>query len=62
MRVTVAGYQSVSILRGGPNTQIRETARHLPTAGVEPSFFDPWRPFTAADTDLFHLFAANVGT
>lgn len=62
MRATVAGYQAVSILRGGPNTQIRGTVRHLPAFGVEASFFDPWKPFGPSDTDVFHLFAANIGT
>jgi glycosyltransferase involved in cell wall biosynthesis len=62
MKVSVAGYQAISILRGGPNTQIRETARHLPASGVEVSFFDPWRPFGAGDADLVHIFAANLGT
>jgi len=62
MRVTVAGYQAVSILRGGPSTQIRNTAKFLPRFGVEVSTFDPWTPFDRGACDLFHLFAANIGT
>jgi len=62
MKVSVAGYQSVSILHGGPNTQIRETARHASRGGIHVSFFDPWVPFGTSSCDLFHLFAANVGT
>ena len=60
--VTMAGYQAVSILHGGPNTQIRNTASHLPEFGVTVKFFDPWAPFKSSDCDLFHLFAANIGT
>jgi glycosyltransferase involved in cell wall biosynthesis len=62
MRVTLAGYQAVSILHGGPSTQIRNTAKHLPKFGAEVRLFDPWSPLKKEDTDIFHLFAANIGT
>ncbi|HTY59169.1 MAG TPA: glycosyltransferase family 4 protein [Bacteroidota bacterium] len=62
MRVTMAGYQAVSILHGGPSTQIRNTAKYLPKFGVDVRFFDPWTPLRKTDTDIFHLFAANIGT
>ena len=62
MKVTVAGYQAISILHGGPNTQIRNTARHLAQYGVRVNFFDPWSRFRLEECDLFHLFAANIGT
>ncbi len=62
MKVTLAGYQAVSILQGGPSTQIRDTAKHLPKYGVDVKFFDPWSPLKKGETDLFHLFAANIGT
>jgi len=60
--VHVAGYQAVSILHGGPRTQIEETVRHLHQLGVATKLFDPWAPFHPAKGDLFHLFAANIGT
>lgn len=62
MKVTVASYQAVSILHGGPNTQIRNTMKHMASQGVEVSFFDPWTSFKHKDSDVFHLFAANIGT
>lgn len=62
MRVYIASYQAVSILHGGPNTQVRNTIRYLGEHGVEARLFDPWSPFAKADCDLFHLFAANIGT
>jgi glycosyltransferase involved in cell wall biosynthesis len=62
MKVSVASYQAVSILHGGPNTQIRNTMNHMLPNGVEVKFFDPWSPFKREDCDLFHLFAANIGT
>ncbi len=62
MRVYVASYQAVSILHGGPNTQVRNTIRHLGEHGIEARLFDPWSALSKADCDLFHLFAANVGT
>jgi glycosyltransferase involved in cell wall biosynthesis len=62
MNVTIAGYQAVSILHGGPSTQIRNTAKHLPKSGVNVRFFDPWSPLRREDADVFHIFAANIGT
>ncbi len=62
MKVHAASYQAVSILRGGPNTQIRNTMKHMSRHGVDVTLFDPWSSFTAQDCDLFHLFAANIGT
>ena len=62
MNVSMASYQAVSILHGGPNTQLRMTARHLSSSGVTASLFDPWRRFGRGDADLFHIFAANIGT
>lgn len=58
----MASYQAVSILRGGPNTQLRETMAQLEALGHEVTLFDPWKPFTKNDADIFHIFAANIGT
>jgi len=60
--VHVAGYQALSILRGGPLTQIRETVNGLRERGLEIRLFDPWNPAPFAAGDIFHLFAANIGT
>jgi glycosyltransferase involved in cell wall biosynthesis len=62
MNAVLAGYQAISILRGGPLAQLRGTARHLPAHGVTPRLFDPWSPFGATDADVLHIFAANIGT
>lgn len=62
MKVMMASYQAISILRGGPRTQLVNTARYLPASGVEVAFFNPWSPFGRGDADLVHLFAANIGT
>lgn len=62
MKVCMASYGAVSILHGGPNTQIRNTARYLTDYGVDVQFFDPWSAFDKNDCDLFHVFAANIGT
>jgi glycosyltransferase involved in cell wall biosynthesis len=62
MNATLAGYQAVSILHGGPNTQIRNTAKHLGRYGVSARLFDPWTSFRKEDCDIFHVFAANLGT
>jgi glycosyltransferase involved in cell wall biosynthesis len=55
-------YHAVSILHGGPRTQITETARNLEAQGVRVRFFDPWTPFRPEPGDIVHLFAANIGT
>jgi glycosyltransferase involved in cell wall biosynthesis len=60
--VYVGGYQALSILHGGPLTQIRETVKGLRERGVDARIFDPWNPPQFATGDIFHLFAANIGT
>jgi glycosyltransferase involved in cell wall biosynthesis len=62
VKVVLASYQAVSLLSGGPYTQIRGTAQYLTEHGVTPMFFDQWRRLTSQDCDLVHLFAANIGT
>lgn len=62
MTVHMITYHAVSILHGGPRTQITETARHLAPCGVQVRFFDPWTPFRPAPGDIAHIFAANIGT
>jgi glycosyltransferase involved in cell wall biosynthesis len=62
VNIYMAGYQAVSILHGGPLTQIHGTAAGLNRLGWNTRFFDPWVPFTPQQEDLFHLFAANIGT
>lgn len=62
MNVSVVSYQAVSILHGGPNTQLRNTAAHLGDQGVTVKLFDSWAPFRREECDLFHIFAANIGT
>jgi glycosyltransferase involved in cell wall biosynthesis len=62
MKACLASYQAVSLLRGGPSTQVQMTARFLSEFGVEPVLFDPWTHRDVSSFDVFHLFAANIGT
>jgi glycosyltransferase involved in cell wall biosynthesis len=62
MKICMASYQAVSMLHGGPSTQLRMTARYLPGFGIEPVLFDPWKKDDWKQYDAFHLFAANIGT
>jgi glycosyltransferase involved in cell wall biosynthesis len=62
MNVVFAGYQAVSILHGGPNTQLRNTMRFVSGYGVTPSFFDSWTRLKKEECDIVHVFAANIGT
>jgi len=58
----MASYAAVSLLHGGPRTQILGTARHLPLQAVEAQLFDPWSTFDRDSCELVHLFGANIGT
>ena len=60
MKVCFLAQQSVSIVRGGPLVQLRETARHLPEFGVEVGYFDQWRDFPRGEYDLVHLFNGTM--
>ncbi len=62
MKITFGCYQSVSILHGGPRVQILQTKNELEKLGVEVSLFQAWESFSPKDTQLFHLFSANMGT
>jgi glycosyltransferase involved in cell wall biosynthesis len=62
VKIYVSSYQAISILRGGPNTQVRNTVKHLAAHGVDARLFDPWAPFAQGKCDLVHLFGANIGT
>lgn len=56
MKVCLLAQQSVSMVRGGPLVQLRETARYLPEFGVEVGYFDQWRDFPRSEFDLVHIF------
>ncbi len=62
MKITLASYQPVSILNGGPRVQALQTKIELERLGTEVELFDPWKPFVRDERNLFHLFAANLGT
>ena len=62
MRVVMATYPAVSLLHGGPRTQILGTAGSLSAHGVDVRLFDPWSSIGRENCDLLHLFAANIGT
>jgi len=62
MKITFASYQSLSIIHGGPMVQMLRTKAELEKLGVEVSLFDPWKPFQRNQSDLVHLFSANLGT
>lgn len=62
MKICLATYQSVLLLKGGPRTQILETQRWLRQRGAEVSLFESWKDFSPGSVDLVHLFGANIGT
>jgi glycosyltransferase involved in cell wall biosynthesis len=62
VKALLAGYQAVGLIQGGPLTQIRRSAEHLASFGVEATLFDPWVRYDRNSLDLFHLFSAGLGT
>ncbi len=62
MNVCLATYQSISLLKGGPRTQILQTKKGLEGLGVGVSLYDAWEGFDPKRTDLVHLFGAHGGT
>ena len=62
MKITMACYQSVSLIHGGPRVQILRTKSALEELGVEVTLFEPWESTSQFHPDIFHLFSANLGT
>ena len=62
MKITMACYQSVSLIHGGPRVQILRTKNELEKLGVDVSLFQPWESTSQFHPDIFHLFSANLGT
>ncbi len=62
MKICLATYQSVLLLKGGPRTQILQTKQWLERGGAEVSLFESWQEFSKEKIDLVHLFGANIGT
>ena len=62
LRVCLASYHSVMMLKGGPRTQILQTKRCLENLGVSVKLFESWEDFRKEDVDLLHIFGANIGT
>lgn len=62
MNVLMIAQQSIALVAGGPNIQVRQTARHLPEHGVGVRFFNPWEGIDRGEVDLAHVFGANIMT
>lgn len=62
MKITLACYESLSMIHGGPRVQVLQTKRGLEELGVEVSLLNPWEQFGKGSSDLVHLFAAHLAT
>lgn len=62
MKICLATYQAVSILRGGPRTQVLQSKAELENLGVRASLFQSWKEFRPNEFDIVHFFGANIGT
>lgn len=59
MRIGVIAPQSVSMVRGGPEVQVRNTMNELAGLGVEAEYCTPWTDLRTQRLDLVHVFGAN---
>lgn len=62
MKVFLATYQSVMMLKGGPRTQILETKAALEKLGVEVQLFDMWQTLEKGDCEILHIFGSGIST
>ncbi len=62
MKITLATYESLSLLHGGPRVQILQTKSELEKLGVDVTLLNPWNNLDKKDIELVHLFSANLGT
>ncbi|MCK4338867.1 MAG: glycosyltransferase [Candidatus Cloacimonetes bacterium] len=63
MKIILASYQSIMLIRGGPSYKIVETKKCLEKSGIDVNYFDAFdKNLDLLKADLVHLFAANVAT
>jgi glycosyltransferase involved in cell wall biosynthesis len=62
MKIALATHQATAILRGGPRTQVLQTASELQRLGHEVRLFDAFTEVRKGDFDLVHIFGAGLGT
>ncbi len=62
MKIRFACYQSVGLIRGGPQVKIIQTKEYLEKLGIKVEYFNMWETAEKIfDCDLVHLFSANFG-
>ena len=62
MNIALATHQATAILRGGPRTQVMQTAMELQRLGHRVRLFDSFSEIRRGDVDLVHIFGAGLGT
>lgn len=62
MKIALATHQATAILRGGPRTQVLQTAEELGRMGHQVRLFDAFTQVRRGDFDLVHIFGAGMGT
>ncbi len=63
MKIILASYQSIMLIRGGPSYELVEIKKELNKLGVDAQYFNPWDVnLDVLNADLVHLFAANIAT
>lgn len=63
MKIILASYQSIMLIRGGPSYELVEMKKELNKLGIQAQYFNSWdENLDILNADLVHLFAANVAT
>ena len=62
MKILFATYESISIQKGGPKTQLLQTKLELEKLGIQIDLFSPWDKINLNDYTFVHLFSANLST
>jgi glycosyltransferase involved in cell wall biosynthesis len=61
MRIALASYQSLMLIRGGPHVKLIQTLRHLKKLNVDVEYYDMWKSGDELlKYDLIHLFGCNM--
>lgn len=63
MKIFLASYQSIMLIRGGPSYKFVEMKKSLEKYGIDVHYFDALDENSEVlDADMVHIFAANIST
>ncbi len=61
MKIALASYQSLMLIRGGPHVVITQLKKHIAQLGIDVAYYDMWKNAEELlEYDLVHLFGCNM--